>query len=263
MLRFMAFGCTHQPIAHPAFHAWKLRQIEEFDPHYLIELGDVFEGLAASRWAKHPEHNWKVTDEFNAVENYFHELNDAAPNAKKIFIFGNHDSNLLHEPHRVTDDTRALIELRWQRLLEGGLDGWKIPCKAYAHDAYFRLGQITFQHGGNTGKAQTHSHLHKQGIEYGVPYGLHVSAHTHAPVQVHQMQWLDQPLPYWVANVGTGADWEQMHYMSRASKALWGRAIVRGEVSPASAQNSKAGYTKPQWSAETIFHSFANGNRRI
>lgn len=262
MLRWIAFGCTHQPIAHKGFQEWKLKQIEEFKPDFVIELGDMFEGLAASRWGKHPDHKWMVTDEFDAVESYIEAINQVAPDAKKIFLFGNHDSNLLHEPHRVTDDTRALINLRWFQLLDGALSSWKIPTKAYAHDAKFRLGQITFQHGGNTGKAQTLSHLHKQGIEYGVPYGLHVSAHTHAPVAVTQMQWLDQPLPYWVANVGTGADWEQMHYMNRASRGLWGRAIVRGEVSPRST-NSNSAYTAPQWSAETVFHSFANQNRRV
>jgi hypothetical protein len=51
-----------------------------------------------------------------------------------------------------------------------------------------------------------------------------------------------------------------MFYMDRASKSLWSRGLVRGTVSKHSATKHNSAYTKPQWTAETLFHSFA-GNK--
>lgn len=262
-LKGMSFGCEHYPINCPEFEEWKLAQIERHKPNFIVLHGDMFDGLAATRWDKHPKQDWTVAKEFEKVSAYIDKINKAAPKAKKVFLYGNHDSNLFHEPNRMDENLRALILMNWHQIQTGKMADWVFPTERYKHNAYYRIGQITFQHGGNTGKAQTHSHLHKQGVEYGVPYGLHISAHTHAPVEVSQMRWLDQYLPYWVANVGTGADWDQMFYMDRSSMSLWGRAIVLFEVSKNSALKSNSAYTKPQWSAETIFHSFANGNRRV
>jgi hypothetical protein len=98
-------------------------------------------------------------------------------------------------------------------------------------------------------------------VEYGVPFGLHVSAHTHAPVAVTQGELSKYYLPYWVANVGTGMDWEQAGYMERASKHKWGRGLVRGTVSRASVTQYKSLYKSPQWEAELLVHSYASRNR--
>ena len=181
--------------------------------------------------------------------------------AKKVFIWGNHDSNLLHENGRMLEDIRAAVTKEWGALRDGILKDWKIVGNCYSHDSVFRLGQVTFQHGCVTGKSQNLSHLHKQGVQYGVPHGLHVSAHTHSAVAVSQMQWLDQPMPYYVANTGTGADWEKMYYMNRASKALWSRGLVRGTVSESAVRNNDHHFASPQWTAETLFHSHASQHK--
>ena len=259
--RWLAFGCTHAPITDEKAWLWLIKQIDDYQPDFIVHLGDFLEGKAASRWDKDPRHKWRLNDEFNAFAEQVRDLNIVAPRAKKVLLYGNHDSNLLHEFHRLDDDAKGLAQERWEQIQREELNGWAIPCSHYGHDQYFRLGQITFQHGGNTGKARTNSHLYKQAIAYGVPFGLHVSAHTHAPVPVEQMQWLDQPLPYWVANTGTLADWDQMFYMNRASRSLWGRALVRGTVSRPSVDQYKSFYKEPQWTAELLVHSWASRNR--
>jgi hypothetical protein len=259
-LKWLAFGCTHAPITHQGYWEWLLDNIAEFQPDYLIHLGDGLEAQIASRWGKDPRHDWKLSDELREFESQIGILNALVPKAKKVFLYGNHDSNLLHGHDRLNEETQALVAEKWEQIRNGVMSDWLIPNDYYRHESYWRLGQITFQHGCNTGKAQIHSHLHKQGVQYGVPYGLHVSAHTHSAVAVHQMVWLDQPMPYWVANVGTGADWDRMFYMDRASKSLWSRGLVRGTVSKHSATKCNSAYTKPQWTAETLFHSFA-GNK--
>ena len=259
--RFITYGCAHSPIVHPGAWRWLLKEIDDYQPDFVIDLGDFLEGKAASRWDKDPRHKWRLNDEFNCFAERATQINIVAPKAKKVLIYGNHDSNLLHEFHRLDEDAKGLVAERWERLQNEELKGWSIPCSHYGHDQYFRLGQITFQHGGNTGKAQTQSHLFKQAVEYGVPFGLHVSAHTHAPVAPKQFQHLDIHLPYWVANVGTLADWDQMFYMNRASRALWGRGMVRGTVSRSSVDKSESAFTKPKWTAELLVHSWASRNR--
>ena len=259
--RWLAFGCTHAPITDEKAWLWIVKQIDDYQPDFIIHLGDFLEGKAASRWDKDPRHKWRLNDEFNAFGEQVNQINLVAPKSKKFLLYGNHDSNLLHEFHRLDDDAKGLALERWERMQHEELKGWTLPCSCYGHDQYFRLGQITFQHGGNTGKAQTQSHLFKQAVEYGVPFGLHVSAHTHAPVSPKQFQHLDIHLPYWVANVGTLADWDQMHYMNRASRSLWGRGLVRGTVSKGSVDQRCAAYARPQWTAELLVHSYASRNR--
>jgi len=261
--KFLAYGCPHEPITHKDYREWLFKNIEDYQPDYIVNLGDWFEGLGGKKWDKHPSETWLILNEFDAVRKHAQRLNEICPNAKKVFIFGNHDSNLLHEPHRMDDETRAFVSREWFNMLETDLKGWIIPCKQYAHNEFFRLGQITFQHGCNTGRGQANTHLAKQAIAYGVPYGLHVSAHTHAPAPVTQIRFLDIHTPYWFANVGTGADWEKMHYMNRASKDLWGRGLLRGTVSRRSVDQRKAFYSSPQWQAELLVHSYASANRFI
>lgn len=255
--KWLAFGCTHAPITDEKYWLWLINQIDEFRPDFLIHLGDALEATGASRWEVKENQDPCILNEFVVFSEQVKNLNLIAPKAKKIFLYGNHDSNLLHE-ERVPKGMRKLVQHYWSEIQDGVMKDWVFPCAKYGHRQYFRLGQITFQHGGNTGKARTNSHLYKQAIAYGVPNGLHVSAHTHAPIEVEQMQWLDQPSPYWIANVGTGMDWEKAGYMERASQELWGGALVRGTVSRNSVDKREGWFAKPQWSAETVIFSKAS-----
>ncbi|RYG40214.1 hypothetical protein EON79_22995, partial [bacterium] len=250
----------HAPTTHPGYWQWALQKISEFDPHILVNGGDWFEGLAASRWPKTPEQDWFVRKEFVTVSEQADDLAQAAPNAKKYWQRGNHDSNLLDEPHRLTDEMKAYVgELR-NDLFTGPLKSWTVGGK-YGHDEKLRLGPITFQHGCATGRGIPESHLKDQAYAYCVPWGLHLSVHTHAPVPVTQARERSSWLPYWFANAGTGMDWSKAHYMERASKEAWGRGLVLFEVNEASVKNRKPHYAAREWSCELLTHSFASQNR--
>jgi predicted phosphodiesterase len=259
--KWLAFGCTHAPITDEKAWLWLIKHIDEYQPDFIIHLGDFLEGKAASRWDKDPRHKWRLNDEFNAFGEQVTQINLVAPKAKKILLYGNHDSNLLHEFFRMDDDAKGLAVERWERMQNEELKDWKIPCSHYGHSQYFRLGQVTFQHGGNTGAAHTDNHLTVQSIEYGVPFGLHVSAHTHAPVAPKQGRLGQAWLPYWVANTGTLVDWEHSYFMERKSKASWGKGLIRGTVSRPSVDQYKSFYKEPQWTAELLVHSWESRNR--
>lgn len=261
MARIVAFGCLHAPITDEAFFSWLLEQIREYRPDYLVNLGDWFEGLAAKRWDKHPKETWTFSDEAENVIDQAHLLKEAAPNAHSIWIPGNHDSNLFDEPHRISEDLRHLIQ-NWRLIYDKKkiLDSWEILEK-YSHRTKKRLGPVTFQHGGNTGKNQQQSYLKDQAYMYGTPWGLHVSAHTHEPVQVTQCRERTVFMPYWYANVGTGADWDRMFYMNRSSMETWGRGCVCIEVPDGSIKHRRSDYGSKVWNAETRIHSYASLNR--
>ena len=259
-LKWLSFGCNHDPIMFEPYRQWLLKQIHDYQPDFLIHHGDAIEANGASRWELKEGQDPCVIKEFHALERTITQLNEAAPNAKKFFLYGNHDSNLLHA-ERVPKAMRKLVQHYWSTIQDGVMKDWHFPCHKYGHDQYFRLGQITFQHGANTGNSPRLDHLVAQAVEYGVPFGLHVSAHTHAPVPVTQAELSKYYLPYWVANVGTGMDWEQAGYMERASKHKWGRGLVRGTVSKASVTQYKSYYKSPQWTAELLVHSWASRNR--
>lgn len=93
MKRIVAFSCLHAPITHKGYFDWLIGQIEESKPHYIVNLGDWYEGKWAKRWAKHKDENWSVLDEHKAVAEQAKAINLAAPKATKIWLYGNHDDN--------------------------------------------------------------------------------------------------------------------------------------------------------------------------
>jgi hypothetical protein len=64
-----------------------------------------------------------------------------------------------------------------------------------------------------------------------------------------------------VAYVGTGMDWKQANYMERASKAQWGRGLVRGTVGKYSVNKRESWFGTRHWTAELLVHSWASKNR--
>lgn len=257
-MKWLAFGCIHAPITHEGYWDWLLKQVNDFQPDIIVNLGDWFEGKAAKRWPEHPSETWDLAHEFKQVARQAAEINEIAPNSARYWLFGNHCDNVFNEPHRLHKDVQPLVR-DWQAInpygIADALKDWKVTAK-YGHDIKLRLGPLTFQHGCQTGKGIPQSHLKDQAYAYARPFGLHVSAHTHEPVPVTQCRERSCWLPYWYANVGTGADWDRMHYMDRLSKQAWGRGCVLGEVNPDTIKHRRAAFSSREWDAETRVHSY-------
>ena len=262
-MKWAAFGCLHAPITNQDYWSWLLAELESFRPDIVVNLGDWFEGKAAKRWPEHPSETWDLNDEFKAVAQQARDLNMVLPDARKHWCLGNHDHNLLHEPHRLHKDVQPLVR-GWRDVnpygIADALSDWKI-LDDYGHDVKLQIGPLTFQHGCQTGKGIPQSHLKDQAYAYCRPFGIHVSAHTHEPVAPTQCRERSVWLPYWYANSGTGADWDRMHYMDRASKQGWGRGLIIGEVSDTAVNHRKPGYATKEWDAELRVHSYFSGNR--
>jgi len=255
MVRILNFTDNHAPLTHKPWWDWVLAQIEDFKPDWIVNTGDWLEGKPSKRFAHHSDETWSALDEIRALCEQAEAVNRVAPDAKKVWLWGNHDDNALGDlPERVPDDLKPLMNWRNIRGTEA-LEQWAIH-ETYSHEYRYRLGPIVFQHGCEVSKDGLRS-LKDQAYQYGVPNGLHVSGHTHKPVPVTRCEERSISLPYWVVNAGTGADWERMHYMDRCSKQKWGRGCVLIETTEASVRDSKSAYAKPQWSAELRVHSMA------
>lgn len=248
-VKFLAYSCLHLPLHHEGFRQWRLEQISKHKPDVVVNLGDWHDSDYASRWADlNDDHNWDSEAEFALLAKDAGETRKAAGDAKIVWVLGNHDANPAM-PGRVPKKVRASVEARKWDVIGPHVSDWKIV--KYAHDSFYRIGQVTFQHG-----CQTNVNAERdQALLYGVPYGLHISGHTHRPQPVTRIV-LPGKVPIFgmhYANVGTGADWDKMRYIQRSNHALWGRGLIVGECNSA-----RSWFGSKQWSAELIIHSMAS-----
>lgn len=220
---WLAFGCPHIPLLDPEARQWLLENIREYQPQYLIGLGDWHEADAVSRFGT--EYDWGLDFEMDQVAAFMVELEYAAPQAKKVWLEGNHDANI-RDWHRTKKQLVNLIDYRKHHLIKPLLQNWEWVPYVYSHKGTYRLGQITFAHGYETGVSADEN----QAIKLGVPYGLYVGAHTHKalpPTQATKTKAIK--LPYYYANSGTLRDLDSAYYMERKYRNEWSQGLVLGE----------------------------------
>lgn len=248
--RFVAFSCTHCPLEDPEAVNWLRREIEEIKPTLIVHLGDGHEADSASRWPS--EASWSLVDEFEAHNRFLAGIRESAPDARKIFLPGNHDDNLL-ALNRIDKKLRGLCDYRKQPVHEPELKHWYQPAQ-YVFDAkkgVFRVGQVTFGHGYKSDALADETHS----ILLGVPFGLYVGGHLHRPQAVTQASKSRAVLlPYWYANAGTLRDMWDVDYMSRKDRSRWGQALVTGEINV----TGRVSLAR-EWDAETrIFRMYGD-----
>jgi hypothetical protein len=263
-VKFAFICCNHAVLTHQPWWDWMRGELEDFKPDYLVHGGDWFEALAASRWGKRPDQKWTLRDEFEAVARQARDLNASlSDDCKKVWLYGNHDDNLFNEPFRMPEDLQELVRAyRDNYEFRAAFEDWNVIDK-YGARVRYRLGPITFQHGAVTGTALTEGFLKDQAYAHSTPWGLHLSGHTHSPVQVTQCRERKSYLPYWYANVGCGVVWEGMAYMNRASMEAWGRGLIIGTVASSAVEQRRTAYASKQWEAVLKVHSYASQNRVV
>lgn len=228
----------------------------DFRPDVIVNLGDWFEGVFQSRHDRDQRHSWDIQTEFDHVARQATQLNDEFPNAHKVWIYGNHDSNMLnYNPGRRDKDTVALIQKLKQHELDPLLSGWAVY-DSYTHKECYYLGQVCFRHGFEVSKAG----ITKDLLDYTPSQGLMVSGHTHRPEEV--TQWIANGVKgdRWYANTGTLADYEQMHYMDRLRRTQWGAGILLAECQADGLHAGPMCRRKPHWEARVEVFNMASGN---
>lgn len=252
MPRFKVFALsdTHCPIMDRSAFGAVIKAIEDFKPHVLVHVGDAMEGKFTSRHEPDERQRWSPIQEMKAVADMFHALNDAAPDAHKVWVYGNHDSNTLeYSPGRKDSETIELLRGAFEVHVrdKGALDGWH-EVSNYSHSRAWRIGQLTFRHGCDVSDAGLKQDL----FSYCTPHGLHVSGHTHRPQEVTQLVVGKSLTDRWYANTGCLMDVSKAFYMDRARKDLWGHAYLRAEVHAPGVKEGRQMYAQKRWDAETV-----------
>lgn len=237
MARWFAFYDPHCPFVD--WDAWYrgLDEAVKWEPDFIINGGDWAEGSAASRHAH--EHDHDLLDEYEAVERMSTDVCERFPKARKIWLEGNHDLNILDQ-NRLPKSVRRTIDI--ERHVPS-LPLWEKVPYMFNSKGVFRIGQVSFAHGYKTGAYAGRD----EAILLGVPNGLYVHGHTHqphAPVQASLNATID--LPYWYANGGTLGPLKP-HFMRRLNSTRWGRAILLGEC-----RLGRALLPTREWSAHLI-----------
>lgn len=242
VVSFLAFSCPHCPLEDKEAIDWLIGEIGERKPNVIVHLGDGHEADSASRWPS--EYSWTLAEEFKSHDDLLGRIRGAHPGARRVFLPGNHDANI-QAIGRIDKKLRDLCDYRDR---EPELKHWEQPAE-YIYDRYkgvFRLGQVTFAHGYESGVGADEI----QSITLGVPYGLYVGGHTHKPLPVTQAKRTSAiPLPFWFANAGTMRDIWDVPYMERKRRHQWGQATVIGEVAI-----TKSPRMTRQWNAETVVY---------
>jgi len=243
-VKFLAFGDLHCPLHDTDSVNWLLEKIAEHRPDYIVNLGDLFEADSASRWPS--EYDFSLADEFEAANKILSDIRKVGGRkAEYVFLPGNHDENII-ALNRIDPKLRGLCDYRRPGNVPE-LDHWQQPARyVYSRKSgSWRLGQIVFSHGYESGTSPGEYETLYMAYEY----GLYVHGHTHRPHTVRQcMRTRAVPLRYWYANAGTLRQMD-CDYMARKRQAMWGSAVVVGDCLPV-----KSPRIGRQWSAETIIH---------
>lgn len=245
-----AVGCIsdlHIPIHNQKSIDWALGELKGFGigqkGSVLVINGDLFEGKCGSRHSPDERHSWTVSQEFHEVEKFLKGINEGFPDAYKVFLFGNHDDNLInYNAGRLPKELQQLVFDRWQSVKKDLLSDWRV-IDQYTHETNWYLGQLCFRHGCDTSKAG----LVKDLFDYGVPNGLLVEGHKHRVQDVTQLVVNDVKAPYWSCNTGTLADIPKMHYMDRSRKSNWGAGVLLAECKAPGLKEGRKSYEKPCW----------------
>lgn len=253
--RVAAISDVHAPLTCPKLWKQAMALVADHKPDVFVMNGDWMEGKFQSRHCPDERHKWTVFDEFEAVAEQAEDIRKAAPGALKVWVVGNHDSNLLeYNTGRRDKETVQLLQSAFEKYLRGPLDGWKT--KPYRHNSTWCIGQLCFRHGCDTAK----SAIAKDLADY-TPYnGLLVLGHTHRPQAVTQHVHGDVRYPWWHCNLGTLADPKRMHYVDRMRTTQWGAAVLLAEVDAPGLREGRKIYEKPNWKARVEILSMGSHN---
>lgn len=251
VVKIVAFSCTHCPVQDKQAIKWLCSQIADFKPDVLVHLGDWMEADAASRWPS--EETYSLEEEIAEADRVAVEIHDAAPEAERVWLLGNHDKNIL-DKGRIDGKVRSMCDFRRPQFDDSGeqinknLLGWKIVADYHycRTRGVVRFGQVTLAHGYEAGTKADENHS----VLLGCPMGLYVGGHTHRPTHVTQaIKSAGVPLPYWYANAGCLRDLSP-HYMRRQRGFQWGHGCVLIEADTRVGPHKSLRMSR-RWTAET------------
>lgn len=150
LTRILFIPDTHVPYHDRAKFDLMLRAAEYFKPEIMVILGDFADFYAVSSHDKRPDRKRVLKDELVEVHEELKRLTDAAPDARKIYIAGNHEDRYDRYINARAPEFFDMMALR--DVLKLKEKGWEyVPYKTH-----IAVGKLNITH--DTGKAGATAH---------------------------------------------------------------------------------------------------------
>lgn len=134
------FTSVHYSDVHFPFHSDEALQIlyavtQDVAPGLIVDHGDTLDCYQISKYEKNPAHRVSLQDEIELAAAHFGRLTAIAPDARKLWLIGNHEDRLRRIlwdmardlPARQVLNLPGLTEaLRWENLLGLRDMGWEV-----------------------------------------------------------------------------------------------------------------------------------------
>ena len=164
----------HHPFSDPLARNVALQIVADFDPHTITAGSDALDFYSVSSFQKDKKvYGGSFQDEINAWKKAQAEWNDAAPNANRLFILGNHEARLRKRLLVKAPEFASLNVLELQKLLdfEGfGLRMAKNNEIVISGKLVIKHGDVVRKHSAYTAKAEMEKEMHRMWV---------MSGHTH------------------------------------------------------------------------------------
>lgn len=126
-----AYGDTHYPYADPAVMAIIRAIAQEYQPNFIVHMGDLLDCYPISSYDKDPNRKETLQDEIDQAREHLAVMRLACPNSRFILLEGNHEARLQRVLWNLDGPASALNQLTafqkamtWPSLL--GLDDLRI-----------------------------------------------------------------------------------------------------------------------------------------
>jgi hypothetical protein len=175
LIRFAFPTDEHHPYSDPKARSVALKIVEDFKPHIMSAGSDGVDFYGISKFSKDPERKVikNIQVEIDTWKASQREWNDAAPQAEKKYLIGNHELRLIKYLHNKADELYSLEVLKFHNLL-----GFKELGVTYAkNDEINILNKLLVTHGTVVRK---YSGYTAKGEAEKVLYGINVlTGHSH------------------------------------------------------------------------------------
>lgn len=212
---FVAFGCTHRPFHNQVFWDGMMKCIEDYAPQItgIVNLGDFVDNRSLSTHEEWIPEGVDLGVEYSSGLQGVQDIQDVAPDARKIAIFGNHCDRSLRNKSDLRKFGDTLMSM--EDAVGYTKYGWEV-LKNWKQD-YVDLGTARLFHGDMVGKSAAQSTLAAE------PDMNSVFVHTHRFSIATNKR-------FGAYNIGWGGDKfsPAFDYMPRTQKNGWrnGFAVV-------------------------------------
>lgn len=229
------------------------------EPEEIIFIGDVADNSRLSKHRTHPRFGAMLNETNDAAFQNFRRVREAAPNARIVFIPGNHDARLLYYCQDFAPELEGVRPAKWDpeepepkqslsyatvwHLDKLGIEvvdeDWKLAQHPVTPELTARHGYLT---GNNSerkllehhGRSQVHGHDHRGSIIYRTkhdPLDIRVAMSCGTLSEVKPDGLGYQPDPDWTPGMGWGHVWGdglfQLSFLPYVNNKLltpWGAA---------------------------------------